>query len=145
MLGMPRMRKSCCFIGPENRTMVGVRHRIPINGLPSILPTSDRPKGVELRCDCVLDATLESRRDASTTEMALDLGFVEDVQSISQVSSEKRRDGSLDWIRDDDGWYSLTEAGVSFIDAVDDGGIGQSSLYRRRYHPTPNSRERQEA
>ena len=113
------------FIGPERQDYGwSPSSGFLINGLPSILPTSDRPKGVELRCDCGFRTqpwSLGGMRPR--LRMALDLGFVEDVQSISQVSSEKRRDGSLRFgIRDDDGWYSLTEAGVSFIDAVDDGG-----------------------
>lgn len=91
-----------------------------INGLPSLLPTSDRPKGVEFGCSCGFRTqpwSLGGMRPR--LRMALDLGFVENVQSISQVSTEKRKDGSIRFgIRDDDGWYNLTQTGIDFIESV---------------------------
>ena len=92
-----------------------------INGEPSILPTSDRPKGVCLGCDCGFQCepwSLGGMRPR--LRMALDLGYVENMSSLSHINSEKRKDGSLRLgIRDDDGWYSITRAGKEYLDSVD--------------------------
>ena len=94
------------------------------NGSLALLPTTDRPGGVVLtcnRCDLEVDPwSLGGMRPR--LRMAQDLGFIRIVTSLSHVQAEVRKAGGLRLgVRDDDGWYTITESGRRFLLAVDAG------------------------
>ena len=97
------------------------------NERTAVLATTDRPKGVVLTCNrCDLEVkpwSLGGMRPR--LRMAMDFGFIGIVTSLSHVQAEVRKAGGLRLgVRDDDGWYAITESGRRFLLAVDAGPMG---------------------